>query len=596
MSRPKPPSIVDIDWKDVEELLQQAEALLPSNLFELLRLLVDNFDKITKLVRKHGTTIARLRRLFGLSGSEKLANVLPPVPPPSAGPGGADTTPGKLDENDVRPADDNAGAEADSDKDNAGAKPPESTEKPKEKAKVKGHGRVPASAYRAATHIPVPHATLHPGAPCPHCHRGKMYRLKEPAPYIRIFGQAPLSATCWDCERMRCSACGDVYTARVPEEAQGEKYDETAVSMIALQHYGMGTPFHRLERLQSDLETPVPASTQWDVVHERVEVIQPVHDELVRLAAQGTVVHNDDTHARILDFMGKRRVQLFKDGELPDPERTGLFTTAIVSISPERPAVAIFVTGRKHAGENLTAVLDKRDPDLPAPIQMSDALNRNAPEGHDVIESNCLAHARRKFVDELDNYPTECQELLEKLGHVYKVDKDCRDENLSAQDRLSRHQSKSAPLMSEIHQGMLQQLESKRIEENSGMGQAISYSLKHWNELTLFLREPGAPLDNNICERALKMPILGRKGSMFYRSQRGADVGDIYMTLIYTVELHGGNPFDYLTSLQRNAKAVAESPAEWLPWNYKDTLARSQAQEAAKPSRPFVPFKRPLAA
>jgi transposase len=61
--------------------------------------------------------------------------------------------------------------------------------------------------------------------------------------------------------------------------------------------------------------------------------------------------------------------------------------------------------------------------------------------------------------------------------------------------------------------------------------------LKHWEKLTLFLRHPGPPLDNNICERALKKAILHRKNALFYKTVNGAHVGDVFMSLIYTCEL-----------------------------------------------------------
>jgi hypothetical protein len=235
-------------------------------------------------------------------------------------------------------------------------------------------------------------------------------------------------------------------------------------------------------------------------------------------------------------------------------------------------------------------VLSQRAAELSPPIQMGDALTRNVPEGHTVLASNCLAHGRRKIVDEIDNFPAECRYLLERLHLVYEVDDQCRQEKLSDQQRLSKHQRDSAPVMAEIRQWMEEQFDNKRIEPNSGLGQAFHYLLKRWDKFTLFLQKPGAPLDNNICERALKMAIQNRKSSLFYRSPRGAQVGDIYMTLIHTAELHGDNPFDYLTALQRHAKAVAEKPTEWLPWTYRDTLARMGVNEALRPScRPQAP-------
>jgi transposase len=436
---------------------------------------------------------------------------------------------------------------------------------------------VPASNYPDARHIPVRHEHLHAAQGCPACTRGTLYELAEPMRLLRIVGRSPLGADCWDCQRLRCSACGLVFTAKAPPEAQGPKYTESAAAMMVLLRYGTGVPLNRLDHLQRDLRVPVPASTQWDVARERIAEVQPVFEELRRRAAQGEVVHNDDTTARILEFMGRRRAELLAKGELPDPERTGLFTTSIISKTAEGHSIALFSTGRKHAGENLADVLGERDADLPVPILMCDALDRNVPEGHPVIEANCMAHGRRHVVDEVANFPSECAHLLKTLRKVFRVDSRCRAEGLSPEARLAVHQRESGPVLDDLQKWMTALLEGKRIEPNSGLGQALIYLLKRWSKLTLFLRVPGAPLENNICERALKHAIRHRKNSLFYKTQRGACVGDIWMTLIHTATLSGENPFHYLTVLQRHAKAVAERSRDWLPWNYRVTLAALEA-------------------
>jgi len=96
--------------------------------------------------------------------------------------------------------------------------------------------------------------------------------------------------------------------------------------------------------------------------------------------------------------------------------------------------------------------------------------------------------------------------------------------------------------------------------------------LRHWEKLTLFLRQPGAPLDNNVCERALKLAILHRKNALFYKTENGAHVGDLLMSLIHTCQLGGVDSFDYLTELHRRAAELASDPAKWMPWNYRDEL------------------------
>jgi transposase len=285
-------------------------------------------------------------------------------------------------------------------------------------------------------------------------------------------------------------------------------------------------------------------------------------------AAQGDVLHNDDTGMRILDV------------EEPDPgeggkkgkERTGIFTSGIVSLV-DGHEVTLYFTGRRHAGENLAAVLCRRATDLETPIQMCDALSRNCPEALRTILANCIAHARRNFVKLVGSFPSECRHVIECLKIVYRNDDVARERGLSKEERLRLHQAESGKVMEDLHTWLEGQFSEKRVEENSPLGDAIGYMIDHWEKLTRFLSVPGAPLDNNICERGLKLAILHRKNAYFYRTENGARVGDQLMSLIQTTRRNGGNPFEYLTALQRHADAVRERPGEWLPWNYEATLA-----------------------
>jgi hypothetical protein len=204
----------------------------------------------------------------------------------------------------------------------------------------------------------------------------------------------------------------------------------------------------------------------------------------------------------------------------------GIFTTGIVAQSGDNPIV-LFFTGSKHAGENLATVLAHRSAELPPPIQMCDALSRNVPGEFQTILANCDAHGRRKFVEVVNSFPEECRYVLEQLAAVYKHDKEARDLKLSPEERLAYHQRASGPVMSELKESIDEQIDKKLVEPNSGLGQANSYMKKHWNELTLFLRVAGAPLDNNTCERALKKVILHRKNALFYKTEHGARVGDL---------------------------------------------------------------------
>jgi transposase len=443
----------------------------------------------------------------------------------------------------------------------------EEAQKETNESKPAGHGRNGASAFRGAEKVEVAHQERHSGDRCPDCGRGNIYIQKEPKVLVRIVGQAPLAATVYELERLRCNASGRVFTAQEPEGVGPEKYDETAAAMIAQLKYGSGVAFNRLEQMEELLGIPLPAATQWEVVEEAAEVIRPAHDELIRQAAQGEVLQNDDTSMRVLKLARES-----------SDERTGVFTSGIVSTAAGRK-IALYFTGRQHAGENLADVLMQRTGDMGPVIQMCDALSRNAPklpDGVEILLAKCLAHGRRQFVDIAPNFPEECRYVLESLGKVYYNDARAREQALSALDRLRLHQEQSGPVMETLHAWLEAQLAEKKTEPNSGLGKAITYLLRHWKGLTAFLREAGAPLDNNLCERALKRVVLHRKNALFYRTLNGAQVGDLFMTLIHTCQLCGANSFDYLTELQRNARELEVNPAEWMPWNYRETLVRFQ--------------------
>ncbi len=199
--------------------------------------------------------------------------------------------------------------------------------------------------------------------------------------------------------------------------------------------------------------------------------------------------------------------------------------------------------------------------------------SRNLPGELQTILAHCLAHARRQFVDVYDRFPEQCRYLLEALAVVYRNDAIAREPPAIARARLQWHQQESRPTMQQLHDWLKRQLDEKLTEPNSALGGAIRYMLKHWEKLTLFLRQAGAPLDNNLCERALKKAILHRKNALFYKTQNGARVGDLFMSLIYTCQLNQANPFDYLTELQRHPDQLAASPELWMPWNYRAAWA-----------------------
>ena len=429
------------------------------------------------------------------------------------------------------------------------------------KPKPKGHGRNGVSEYPGAEKVSVAHEKLSAGCLCPECDKGKLYEQNKPGVEIRFKGRPPIEAAVYELEKFRCNLCGRVFTADLPEEAGKEKYDETVGATIGVLKYGSGFPFNRLEELQANAGIPFPASNQWEAAENTAHKIYPVFEELKNQGAHGEVIYNDDTTGRILELM--------KDNE--ESERKGIFTTGIVC-TEEQKQIALFFTGRNHAGENITEVLRRRHKESGMPIQMCDALSRNESKEFETILSNCLVHGRRNFVDVFESFPKECEYVIESLGEVYKNEEKARKRKMTPEERLRHHQTTSGPVMEELHRWMEEQFKEKKTEPNSGLGSAIKYMLKHWEKLTKFLTVAGAPLDNNLCERALKKVVLHRKNSLFYKTECGAYVGDMFMSLIHTCKLNNINPFHYLTELQRNTVAVFKNPSDWMPWNYQSIL------------------------
>jgi transposase len=167
--------------------------------------------------------------------------------------------------------------------------------------------------------VSISHQQLASGERCPDCGQGKVYVQKELKALVRIVGQGPLAATIYELQLLRCNACGQVFTAQEPDGVGPEKYDETAAAMIAQLKYGSGVPFNRLERMEELMGIPLPAATQWEVVAEAAELIKPALAELIRQAAQGEVLHNDDTSMRVLRLERE-----------PSDQRTWVFTSGIV--------------------------------------------------------------------------------------------------------------------------------------------------------------------------------------------------------------------------------------------------------------------------
>lgn len=547
----KTPEMVERTTEQIDDLLNRLEnKVLQPDDYETIRLIVFAFLYLKQAYEDKKTSVKRLIRMMFGSSTEKTEKIIKPDKEKAddAKAGEATTDPSET----IEESQDEQTGQA------HGEKNDESSKKP-------GHGRNGADAFTGAEKEFIAHPDLAPGDPCPVCPKGKVYNTKRGV-VIRFYGQAPIQPKILELGKLRCNLCGKIFTPPIPEKAKGSKYDETAVAMLALLRYGTGLPFYRLENLGGYLGIPLPASTQWDKAEHGANLIYPAFEHLQKMAAQGSVIYNDDTPMKILESINN------KNDSQDEQQRKGIQTTGIVADIGGRK-IALFFTGHKHAGENFDELMSKRDSDKDPPIQMCDALSRNFSKTSNAILSLCNSHARRKFVYEIDNFPQEVAYVLEEVfKKLYNNDAHAKSQAMSDEQRLQYHKEHSGPLMKKFHDWLNEQFDKKKVEPNSSLGQAITYVLNHWEGLTRFLHVPGVPLDNNICERALKKAIIHRKNSMFYKTQHGAYIGDMYMSLIYTCVLNGVNPFDYLVELQRHSSEVFKNPDQWIPWNYKATL------------------------
>lgn len=440
-----------------------------------------------------------------------------------------------------------------------------------------GQGRLGADAYTGAERLACRHDELAVGELCPLCGRGRLYALPSGVE-IRVDGRALLSAVRYELEKLRCSACGEVFTASLPKEAGAGKYSARAGAVLAVSRYYLGLPFYRIERYQSMLGVPVPDATQWDLVERVGDSAHRVFTYLEELAAQGELIYQDDTPVRVLSLIEEnQQIQAHAEqmGLSRAAERTGMYSTALV-VKVGEQVIYLYYSGRSHAGENLQALLNKRQAGLDKPLVMSDALTINEADEGSLVRCHCMAHGRRKFSELEDVFPQECQVVLDTLKQVFDHDEEARKEQMDALGRLSYHQQYSRPLMDALKGWLKRQFDERLVEPNSSLGKAIAYMQGHWETLTRFLEVAGAPLDNNLAERSLKLFIRQRKNSLFFATEHSAYLGSLLTSVIATCVHAGVSAVDYLEALQENRHEVFANPAAWLPWTYRGSRSPPQ--------------------
>ena len=458
----------------------------------------------------------------------------------------------------------NTTEDSSSDDANSEAGTTENNKKVAKPKKGKNKGRNPHTIYEDAEIIWHRLIDIKPGSPCPEdlC-TGRLSAL--PAGVIVVIdGQPMVKVTKHFVEKYRCGLCGYRVEAKVPEELEGKQkvYTPELKTYLALHKFFLAVPYHRMDTYQKMLNVPLPDSTQWNLIESVASSCYPVFNYSKILAANSKIIWKDDTVNRILDVIAENKRN--------ENDTTGMHTTCIMAETEDGHKIALYLNGTQHSGENVEDVLNLRDDAKGAIIQMSDALAVNTPATIATIACYCLSHGFRK-IEYLDDYfPLPCMSIMKKLGKVFEIDANTRE--MTDDERLAYHIEHSKPIMFALYEQIEDLLSSKDVEPNGELAKALRYFQNHWVELTRFLSVAGAPIDNNIVERALKLAIRVRKNSLFYKSRYSAALSGMLISLIYTCIYSDVNPAIYLTALQKNAEAVTKNPELWMPWNFDEQL------------------------
>jgi hypothetical protein len=451
---------------------------------------------------------------------------------------------------------------------------------PETDTKARGHGRNGASAFSNAKHFVHALAAGLVGSLCAACGLGRMTRYREKV-VIRVIGQPLFAAELHHLEQARCRVCGRILRADAPSgtcEGLGSSYvvyDWSACAMLVVMHYFAATPFKRLESLHEGWGIPVPDANLWRLVDESDDLLLPLYRALELHGVQNaTTLRIDDTGSMVVDLAKQIQSEidaLKQLGMSTKSVRTGINATcALLETAPG--SIVLFFTGRHHAGEVLDRLLARRAPGGPRLVKVTDGASKNFDHQHqgELVEASCNAHAFLKFHDVKDKYPTEYALAGEVYKGVFDNDDEAKARRLTPDERMLFHREHSKPLMEKLRTMCEEKLRAKLVEPSSALWEPLTFIINQWPRLTRFYEEPGVPLDTNLVEQKLIIPVRYLAASFNYKTETGAEVGDRMMSLIATAHANGVEPVAYLAHCLRHHDDLAKRPDDYLPWAYRE--------------------------
>jgi hypothetical protein len=405
------------------------------------------------------------------------------------------------------------------------------------------------------------------GINCPHCFTGRLYNEKKPKTFVTFTGNPLFSTTLHIQHNLRCNGCKEYFDAELPEGVSTDRYSFSAKATAVVSRYMYGIPHYRLSQMQRAAGNPVSPTSLFEMSEDVMDAAYPVYRRLYWLAANGVQISYDDTGCKIISHI------LGTEGTKKTTHATGL-----VAITKEGQTIKLFHSSEEQAGKTVDELMRSRAPDAPDIVFMRDALAANNTEYKGKVDAKCVVHGRRNFWSIKENFPDECQAILKRIARIYWIDEICKALKVSDTTRLRAHKKYSLPLMRAVKRYAEFMLSRNKVEHNNELGKAFKYWNRHWMGLTAFCRVEGCPIDNNVAERWMKKYIRHRKNSLFYKTEMGALVGDILMSVGYTAAECNLDPHAYFIVLQENSEDVKTNPDNWLPWNY---AARRNLEESS---------------
>lgn len=407
---------------------------------------------------------------------------------------------------------------------------------------------------------------------------------------IRVRGQSLFGAEIHHFEQLRCRICGSIVRATGPafvHEGIGSSYvvyDWSACAMLIVMHYFGGAPFKRLESLHQGWGVPLADANQWRVVDESHDRLLPLYRAIERYGIQkATSLRIDDTGSMVIAI--RRQIEaeiaaLEAIGESTNDVRTGINATGVY-LETGTETIILFYTGRHHAGEVVDQLLRHRGVTSNAKlVKVTDGASKNFDHDHadKLIEATCNAHALLKFRDIKDKYPDEYAVAGEIYKTVFDHDDKAKNLGLGPVDRMLYHRRHSRPQMDRLKAMCDEKIKSKLVEPCSALWEPLTFIINQWPRLVRFCEEPGVPLDTNLVEQTLIIPVRYLAGSFNYQTDNGADVGDRHMSLIATARANKVEPVAYLTDCLRNHEDLIKRPEHYLPWAWRERRQKAGSQ------------------